>query len=381
MRLSVLILKEILHRKANFGLSALAVIATVAFFVGFYSTSEASRRETRVVTRDMGFNLRIIPRDTDMLSFWNNGFSDLTMSQDTVKKLASYENVFLSYNHLVATLQRRIDLQGEQVIFTGVAPTIAAQGKKPMGFTIEPGTVELGFQVAKRLGLKKNDTWAFGGRAFRVKRTLVESGEDDDIRIYGDLADVQEVLGLQGQINEIKAIDCLCLTSDQDPLTQLREELKKALPEATVLQMRDMADARARQRQMVDSIFGVGTPFLLVICAAWIAILATLNVRERKQEIGILRALGYGAKRIAALFLFKAMLIGTLGAVVGFVVGGALALHFGPDIFQVTGKSIRWDWSLLGWSVVGAPLFAAIASFVPAMRAVAQDPAVTLRDD
>ena len=34
------------------------------------------------------------------------------------------------------------------------------------------------------------------------------------------------MLNLEGRINEIKAIDCLCLTTDQEPLKILRAELE-----------------------------------------------------------------------------------------------------------------------------------------------------------
>ena len=42
---------------------------------------------------------------------------------------------------------------------------------------------------------------------------------------------------------------------------------------------------------------------------------------------------------------------------------------------------VRTNWLLLPIVVLLAPLFAIIAALVPAMLAVAQDPAVTLRDN
>jgi len=93
-----------------------------------------------------------------------------------------------------------------------------------------------------------------------------------------------------------------------------------------------------------------------------------------------MRALGYGSFRISLLFLGKAALTGLFGALFGFLVGTGLALHFGPDIFKLTAKiMIRPEPSLLIVSLIFAPLFAAASSFIPAMIAVAYDPAVTLR--
>ena len=377
-----LIVREMFHRKLNFLLSALAVLGTVALFVAFLTTAEGSKRETVRVTRDVGFNLRIIPKETDMDGFWARGYSEETMPEETVERFAKYDKVFLSYNHLVATLQRRVTHEGREVLLTGLARTITApaQSGRPLGYDIRPGTVIVGFQVGQRLGLQAGGALELSGQRFSVERVLVESGTEDDIRVYGSLRDVQRALGLEGRINEIKAIDCLCLTTEQNPLKILRAELEKALPEAKVIQLRAIADARARQRQTADRYFGFMSPFLLVVCAAWVGVLAVLNVRERRAEIGLLRALGHGSERIAALFLGKAVVIGVAGAALGWMLGSALALHFGADIFQVTSKAMAARPALLWQALVAAPIFAALASFIPAMLAVTLDPAETLRE-
>ncbi len=382
MSVFLLVLKELVHRKLNFLLSVLAILGAAALFVSYFTTAEASRRETARVTRDLGFNLRIIPRNTDMDQFWSAGFSDQTMPEETVRRFAQYENVFVVYNHLVASLQRSMVLQGKTVLLIGLAPAVTApaQKKQPMGYAIQAGTVLLGHEVAQRLGLKKGDTLELAAGRYTIAQCLAESGTDDDIRVFGLLSDVQKILGLPGMINEIKAIDCLCLTADQDPLKILRAELSKALPEAKIIQIRGLADARAKQRQMIEKYFAFITPFILLVCAAWMGVLAVLNVRERRAEIGILRALGYGSGKIAALFLTKAALAGSLGAVLGYGLGSALAVKFGPEIFKVTAAAIQAQPVLLFWAALAAPAFSAMISFIPAMLAVAQDPAATLRE-
>lgn len=378
-----LVIKELWHRKFHATLSTLAIVAVVALFTAYFTTSEASRRETVRVTRDIGFNVRIIPQNTDMDQFWSRGYSDQTFPEDTVERLAKAAGVFFTYNHLVAVLQQRFQVQGKDVLLTGLAPAITAPGQKkqPMGYAIQSGRVLLGYQVAQRLGVKQGDRVELAGRPFVVEQCLAESGTEDDIRLFGLLSDVQQLLQLPKRINEIKAIDCLCLTADQDPLSKLRAELAKALPEAKVIQLRAIADARAKQRQMVDRYVALGTPFLLVVSAAWICVLAILNVRERKLEIGLLRALGYTSSQVAGLFLGKAAVLGIAGAALGYAIGSALSVRYGAEIFPVTAKAIQAEPRLLLWAVLAAPAFAAVASFVPAMLAVAQDPAVTLRED
>jgi len=376
-----LILREMAYRKLNFLLSVLAIVIAVTLFVSFFTTGEASKRETTRLMRDIGFNLRIIPERTDMDDFWIAGFSRHSMPEEYVELMTSRRD--LLYNHLVATLQRTVSWRDRTIILTGISEEVAPPGKRksPMIAPVEPGTVRVGFQLARGQGLEEGDEIDILGRRFTVAQCMPESGSDEDVRVYGDLADVQGLLGLEGQINEIKALECLCLTATGDRLTDLRSQLEEILTEAKVIKIQAIALARQSTRAMIERYFGLGMPFVLVVCAAWVGLLAMLNVRQRRQEIGILRALGYGSARVASLFLGKAVIVGALGAGLGFAIGTALALKFGPGVFEVTAKMIKPAFGLLYWLLPVSPAFAALASLIPTMVAVTQDPAVTLREE
>ena len=121
--LSNTIAREIIHRRLNFGLSLLAIVTAVALFVAFFTTGQGATRETRRLMRDMGFNLRIIPGQTDMEDFWASGCSAATMPEEYVRRLATQEG--LSYAHLGAMLQRRVRWQGREIMLTGILPELA----------------------------------------------------------------------------------------------------------------------------------------------------------------------------------------------------------------------------------------------------------------
>ena len=382
MTTSNLILKEIIHRKGNFLLSLLAVVVAVVLFISFFTASKASERETARLMLSMGYNIHIIPNDTDMNEFLLTGLTDKTMPQQYLEKLASPKG--FSYNHLLAILQRKISWRGLDVILTGLAPEVCAPGqnKPPIVQTIEPGTAYVGYILAEKLALKKDDTIEIKGKTLKIAKCLFEQGSRDDIRIQCNLQDAQEILNLPGQISEIQAVDCLCFAPTNDPVAILRKEIASVLPDAQVFQIKPIATARAKQRQLVRNVFAVIMPAVLIACGVWIGVLAIMNVRDRRPEIGIMRALGYGSDKITVLFLAKAIIIGLLGAIIGFLVGTFLALHFGPDIFEITAKTmIKPESSLLIWSLIAAPVFAAVSSFIPAMIAVTYDPAITLRQE
>jgi len=377
-----LIFKEIRHRKTNFALGSLAVMMAVALFISFFTAAKASNRETARLMLSLGFNLHIIPKDTNMNEFLLTGLSDKTMPEQYTEKLASQKKI--SYNHLMATLQKKITWRSLEVVLTGLAPEVSPPGRKmpPMIDPIQRGNLYVGYRVVKALGINESDVVEIKGKTFKVVECLSESGGVDDIRIQCHLHDAQDILNLPGQISEIRAVDCLCFTPTEDPASILREEIGPLLPEAQVFHTKAIASARTKTRQMVRNLFAVIVPFVVITCGVWIGVLAIMNVRDRQQEIGILRALGYGSGRITMLFLGKAFTIGLVGALVGFLAGTGLALIFGPDIFELIPKTmIKPDLSLLLYCLVFAPVFAAISSFIPAMIAVTYDPAVTLREE
>lgn len=379
----VLILCELRHRRLHAVMSVVGLAVAVALMVVVRTLTSAAERETRRVVRDLGFNLRIIPRDTDIDRFYDTGYPDGTLPEDAARRLAEGAGTFVSFNHLTPTLERRFPIAGRDVLLTGLGPAVVGPGEKkqPMGFTVPAGRVYLGHAVAERLGLKAGGKLELGGRAFGVEKVLAEAGTQEDIRVYTALGDAQSLLGLAGRISEIRAIDCLCLTADQDPLSQLRVALAKILPEGRVVQMRTMADARAKQRQAAERFAAFAVPMVLLVGAIWTGVLAFLNVRERRAEIGLWRALGSGSGRVALLFLGRAVVLGLIAAGVGHAMGTAAALHYGPRLYPVTAGGFAMDISLLWRALMWTPVYAAVASFLPAMMAVAHDPAETLRTD
>lgn len=382
MTMIKMIVKELWHRKVNFLLAVLAVMTAVTFFVAFSTAARGSERETARLMLSMGYNLHIVAKEADVGTFLMTGIADQTMPQAHLDTLASQREI--SYNHLLATLERKIEWRGMEVLLTGLAPEVCPPGsKKPaMVVEIEPGTAYLGHHIASVLDIHKGDTIVVSGKELKVERCLQEAGGLEDVRLQCCLSDAQAILDLPGQISEIQAVDCLCYLEGGDPVEILRRQIGAFLPETQVVQVKAIASARAKQRQMIRKIFRVMLPFVVIACGVWIGVLAITNVRDRQQEIGLLRALGYGSGSIILLFVGKALLVGLSGAIAGFFLGTLLGLEFGPDIFKITAQTVlRPERSLLVYACVLAPLFAMVASFIPTMIGAAYDPATTLREE
>lgn len=393
-----LLIEEIRYRKINFVLSlfavtiaAMLVVAWPTLIDSYSRQTEADMRkledETRKLMVEMGFNLMIVHRDTNMSDMWASDFAAHDMPQEYVQRLANARELTL-VTHLVATLQQRIDWKNQPVLLVGYLPEVTQSHiakKKPMGFDIEPGSVYLGHLLARELA--EGDAIEVLGKQFRVARILEERGSKEDIMMAMNLADAQEILNKPGSVNQIMALGCRCA---EERLPIIRQQLGAVLPETKITEFRSKALARDKQRELVERArlerqarlehwAGLTTPLVVLVCGVWVGLLTLSNVRERRWEIGLLRALGKGSVSIATLLLGKAMLLGLLGAFLGFGLGTWLASALGQQ-FEVTAQFFTPAYDLLAWTVIGAPLICVMASYLPTLVAVLQDPAVVLRD-
>ncbi len=379
MSVFVLTIREMRHRIVAFLLGALAVVAAVTLLVSLVTIGRGSNLETRQLMRDLGFNLLVLPEGSDPGEFWARDFVSGDMPQEYATKLA--ETPGISADHYVATLQRKVSLQDTEVLLTGVLreeTAVDAGKKRPMGTVVAKGKCFVGFAAAEKMGLQEGDALDVLGKTLTVERCLLESGSKEDIRVYAHLSDVQAILGMEGRINLIQALGCLCRG---ELLPQIRKEISRVLPGTYVTEMENIVAARRDTRKLVEDYVGFIIGIAVVMSAAWVGLLSLLNVRERRQEVGLLRALGFGSWQVATLFICRAGLMGVLGAIAGFAVGTWLAMHYGPDMFKITVKNLKPAWDLAAPVLVGAPLVAALAGLLPAMVAVTQDPAEVLTEE
>lgn len=416
-----LLLAEIRYRKLNFVLALAAVVVAVALFVAGPALVDGYGRETqarvaqletetsaqlaqlddqtRRLMLGMGFNLMIVHRDTNMSDLWAADFAAADMPQDYVDRLAGDHRLSL-ITHLVATLQGRVEWENRKVLLVGYRPETTQSHlhhPKPMGTTIQPGTVLVGFELGQ--GHKVGESIAIAGRKFRIARLMPEQGSKEDITLAVCLEDAQAILDKPHRINQIMAIGCNCAGSN---LPAIRRQLAAILPDTRVTEFHTIALARAEQRAAVaeqqqkivadlaqsrgqvqrqlETLAGVIAPLVVLACAVWVGLLALANVRERRAEIGLLRAIGKGSATIAALFLGKAALVGFLGGFVGFAAGAGLAHLLGAKAMYLSAVQISIRLPILLGAILGAPLIAAIASYLPTLLALTEDPAVVLRE-
>jgi putative ABC transport system permease protein len=104
----------------------------------------------------------------------------------------------------------------------------------------------------------------------------------------------------------------------------------------------------------------------------------TTSVIERRKEIGLMKSVGAENKRIGALFISEAAIIGIIGGVLGFIVGIFLAQFIGLSVFNTY---INPRLEILPIAIVVSIGVSLLASAIPVRRAVTVEPAIVLRGE
>ena len=376
MSLLGLVWREITFRRWSAALTALAVAIAIAAACFVVLASRAADNETRVIQRDIGLNVIILPAATNLDRYWSLGYSEHSMPAEYIDRVAEQEVA----NRLIPMLQRRVTIGPAEAMLTGMAPERLIDGKKKpvFSFDIEPGTAVIGGAIADTLGVATGDTIDLFGEPFRVERTLATQGSAEDIRVYVALAEAQRLLGLEGRINEIQALECECDESVADPLARLKAQLEPLLPGTTIVRRASLADARLKQRSMAARQVRVLTPAIIALAGLWTATLMLLNVRDRRDEIGVLRSLGFGSARVGALWTLRALALGLIGALIGWALGAGLFLVLADRLLAITKPQAHLDSPLVAGLLLAGPVFAVVASLVPIAAAARTDPAALM---
>jgi putative ABC transport system permease protein len=150
--------------------------------------------------------------------------------------------------------------------------------------------------------------------------------------------------------------------------------------ETTVLED-EIWQVRGPRILISDLLLGmVGLVLLLGVAA--LAITGTRAVVERRQQIGMLRALGSSRSAIQSAFLFEAFLVGFTGSLLGVVLGLLLAHNiFAVNFFEQfnTGLVFVIPWDQIG-TIVGVAIIASLlAALLPAWQAGRVTPTEALR--
>ncbi len=364
--------------KYRWGVSLLLLLAMaslVTVYVYLSNTTQFTNRSMQLVMKNMGHNLLILPKGANPLDTYLCSDKQIPFPEETTQKLSQALN--LDSKYYVSVLHTQIVLHGHTWLLTGIQPVKRGDEIKEKQNLIAPlsrGQVRLGYECSRMLNKNTGDHLAILGADLRVVDTFPSEGSIDDCRIYVNLAQCQELVGMKGQINLILAFLCLHRGDLEEVLTYQRRHLAAGFPQLRQITKTDIAMGRYLARTTTYRSFYYLVGIVLVVTILVIASSGLHEVSDRKRELGVLVSMGAGYLYIVALYLAKMLAIALTASMVGFLLGSLLAVWFTSPFLVVHTQSVTILWNQLPRVVGLTCLVALVAEVIPMAKLVHLDP-------
>ncbi len=254
----------------------------------------------------------------------------------------------------------------------------------------------VGEKLAAEQNIQPGQEVEINGRRYRVAG-LLSTGAAEDSQIIAPLSVAQGISGRTGAVGKIlvsavtKPEDAFArrnpdtLTpADRDrwycsPYPQsIAYQLQEVIPHSHAEQIRQVAQNEGNVLSRIKGIMLLIT--LAALFTAGLAVSAAMATAmfERREEIGLMKALGAGQFMLSAIFSIECALLACGGGLIGFAAGALLAHRLGSTIF---GSSIAVEPVLLPLVLTIAVIVTLVGSAAAIRRAVKYDPVHALRGD
>lgn len=202
---------------------------------------------------------------------------------------------------------------------------------------------------------------------------VVATGGAEDTQVFVTLKTAQELANLPGRLSLIQ----LSVNATPDSVKSFISSLGERLPGASVNGIKQFAETEGRIYNRISGL--LTSTVLLVLFLTSLCVMAGMsNVAvERKNDVGLMKAIGGSIRRVVRLFLMEATLLGIGGGLIGSAVGIVVSIWLGKAVFGVAAEP-RWIVYPLS---VTLTVLVSIASAYPLRRLASIRPASVFRGE
>ena len=227
-------------------------------------------------------------------------------------------------------------------------------------------------------GRVSSDIMDNNGTEFRISG-IVDTGGNEDSIIYATTADVAKLAGskrgadvveysvnaMGDELNDI--VNNINRSADKNPNSAVKAQ--------TVTRI---TSSDTRIIAMLQTLFWIVSLVVLVLTLVGVGTTISSIVSQRRNEIGLRKALGADSRAIGVEFYVESGIYGLIGGLLGTAIGYVLARVLCATVF---GRAIGFNWLLGAGSLLLSVAIAVIASIPPVRRATRIDPAIVLREE
>ena len=383
MTLKHISFKNLIRRKGKAFFVLAGLVIGVSTVVGIISFVEAMTSDINHKLEKYGANILIVPR-TENLTLTYGGLSlggvSFEMEEIRQEELAQVNSIKNARNiaALGPLVLGVVDVDSHKVLLAGVdfkASAILKPWWQMHGKVPDDNGVILGAEAARILNLSVGDRFEIKDRRFSVSGVLKPTGSQDDQLVFARLATAQSLFNKNGRVSmaEVAALchDC--------PIEAMVKQISDALPGAKVMAIQQVVKGRMETLGHFKK-FSYGISGVILLIGSLVVLVTMMgSVRERTDEIGIFRAIGFRKRHVMKIVFFEATIVSGLAGIIGYLLGWAVTKA--AVLFFIEGHSgfVPFNLELAAGAIILSLLIGLISSAYPAVIASRLDPNEALR--
>jgi putative ABC transport system permease protein len=195
--------------------------------------------------------------------------------------------------------------------------------------------------------------------------------EDDQIFVHVETA--QRLAALPGRLSLIQVV----VPGTPKSIDRYIADLTQRIPDANVRPIRQFTEAEGKIYNRISGLLTATVALVLVLTALCVMAAMTNVAMERKNDVGLMKAIGGATRRVLRLFLAEAAVLGLVGGALGAAAGIVLSIGLGQAVFGVAARP-----RLIVYPIaVALTILVAIAGAYPLRRLASVRPASVFRGE
>jgi putative ABC transport system permease protein len=383
MTLKQIALRNLLRRKGKAGFILAGLAIGIATIVAVISFTNAMTGDINHKLEKYGANILIVPRAENLalsyggISLGGVSFEMAEIMEADLTRVHAIPNArnIAALGPLVLGV---VQISDHRVLLAGVdfkAARILKPWWKTSGDLPGDNGILLGSEAARILNLTPGSTVKIKEQTLNVSGILEPTGSQDDQLIFTRITTAQTILAKSGRISmaEVAALchDC--------PIEDMVRQISSALPAAKVMAIQQVVKGRMTTLSQLKK-FSYGVSGVVVLIGSLVVLITMMgSVRERTEEIGIFRAIGFRRSHVMQIIFLEAAVVSGLAGIIGYLAGVG-ATTIGLKVF-IENRSIQipFESSIAAAAFIAAIVIGLASTIYPALLASRMDPNDALR--
>ncbi len=383
MTLEMIACRNLLRRKGKAAFILAGLLIGVCTVVTIISLVDAMSSDITQKLEKYGANILIVPRTENLtltyggLSLGGVSFEMEEIRQQELQHIRTIKNK-ANLAAVGPLVLGAVEVDARKVLLAGVdfgAARILKPWWRVNGNLPDTQSVILGAETARILNLSTGGTLMLKDKPFMVSGILQPTGSQDDQLIFSQLVTAQSLLN---KTDKISMVEVAALCGDC-PVSDMVKQISAVLPGAKVMAIQQVVKSRMQTLAHFKKLAYAVSAVVLLVGSLVVLVTMMGSVRERTEEIGVFRAIGFRKSHVMRIIFTEAGIIASLAGLCGYVLAwGATKIAVGFFTESQT-VAVPLNPELAAGTLAASILIGLAAGAYPAFMAARLDPNDALR--